>query len=155
MIKTQLNFPRDITLNIVEKEDGQFVFDPVRKIDVLFTPEENVRQHLIHYLLKYKGYSAGLMAIEKKIVVNHLTRRPDLVVYNREQKPWFVIECKRPEEKLTQKVIEQIAQYNSLLKSEYLCITNGLEHFIFQLDYTKNTFVSLTEFPELYKKVDK
>ena len=148
-MKLTLNFPRDIFITTKEKADGVYVFDPIRKQDVLMTPEENVRQHLIAYLIKYKNYSTGLMAVERKIVVNHLTRRPDIIVFNRKQEPWMIIECKRPEEKLTKKVIEQIAQYNSLLKSEYLCITNGLEHFIFKMDYLGNQFALVIDFPEV------
>lgn len=144
-----LNFPEDVVLHWKEKDGGIFVFDPIRRTDILYTPEENVRQHLIVYLLNHKKYSKGLMAVERQIEVNHLVRRPDLVVFDREQKPWMVVECKRPEEKLTQKIIEQIAQYNALLKSKYLCITNGIEHFIFKMDYTKNKFTVETDFPDL------
>ncbi len=144
-----LNFPNDIQISLKEKEDGIYVFDPVRKQDFLLTPEENVRQHLLSYLIRYKSYSKGLISVEKEIKINNLSRRPDIVVYNKDAKPWFVIECKRPEEKITPKVVEQIAQYNSLLKSEYLCVTNGLEHFIFRLNYETKSYVSLTEFPEL------
>ena len=46
-----------------------------------------------------------------------------------------------------QKTFDQIARYNSVLKSEYLMLTNGLNHFFCQMDYKKGKYVFLPDLP--------
>lgn len=148
---SQLNFPADIKLKQKEVGEDYFIFDPVRKIDVLVTPEEWVRQHFVLYFIDYLSYPKGLISIEKQLLLNNLQRRPDIVVYNRESKPWMVVECKRPEIKLTKEVLIQVSQYNSVLAAEYMCISNGLVHYILRLDRKKGTYEVCQEFPKFPK----
>ena len=44
----------------------EYLFDTIRKQYVQKLPEEWVRQHIIEYLNKQKGYPLSLMSIEKK-----------------------------------------------------------------------------------------
>ena len=46
---------------------GKKIFDVIRQKHVILTPEEWVRQHMIHYLIDFKAYPKGLMAVEKSI----------------------------------------------------------------------------------------
>ena len=85
-------------------------FDPIRKKWVILYPEEWVRQHCIQYLLKIKKFPLGLIQVEKKLNVNHTEKRYDLVVFNRNQSIYLLVECKAPAVNLTQKAFDQIAQ---------------------------------------------
>lgn len=143
----KLNFPSNFTFNIQTVSQKKLIFDKVRKKDVPLTPEEWVRQHLIHYLIDYKACPEGLIAVERKIVVNGLDRRPDVVVYSKNAEPWMVCECKRPEEKLDNRVLKQAANYNMVHKAKYLMVTNGLEHFVCEINHEEGTYKFVDDLP--------
>lgn len=79
----------------IKTENGkEFIFDEFRKRWILLTPEEWVRQNFLQYLTQTKKYPASLIAIEKEIKLGELKKRFDLVVYDRNSKPWMIVECK-------------------------------------------------------------
>jgi type I site-specific restriction endonuclease len=110
-------------------------FDPIRKKWVPATPEEEVRQQFIQFLLTVKNIPASHLSVEREITVNGLSRRYDLVVFDEEGKPWMVVECKAPHVKLTQEVMEQAGRYNKTLRAPIIGITNGKENRFFRVDF--------------------
>ena len=118
---------------VEEREGKKFIFDIARKKWVILTPEEWVRQHILHYLIEDKKYPASLIAVERGIELNGTQKRFDLVVFSNSGKPKMIVECKTPEETLNEKVFEQIARYNLSLKVDYLWVTNGSLNFVSQL----------------------
>ena len=56
-------------LRLRQTEDISYVYDSIRKRWVVLTPEEHVRQLLIHYLVQEMKYPAGMIAVEKQIMV--------------------------------------------------------------------------------------
>lgn len=121
------------------------VFDVVRRKFVALTPEEWVRQHFIHFLMKQKNYPAGLVVVEMPVAVNGLKQRADVVVYNRRGKAAVVVECKAPSVPVSKAVFDQAARYNMQLKVDYLIVTNGLQHYCAHLD--GNDYQMLSDFP--------
>ncbi len=143
----KLNFP-ECDFNIVMNEDGgqsSKIFDMVRKKFVVLTPEEWVRQHLIHFLIHEKKFPKGLMGVEKKLLVNNLLRRTDVVIYNDKLKPLLIAECKSPQVKISQNVFDQAARYNLSLDVKYFILTNGLETFCCMMDHEKQKYLFLEE----------
>ncbi len=63
----------------------------------------------------------------KKIVLNGLTKRVDLLITEKTE-PVVLIECKAPQIKLTEKTFEQTARYNSIIGAKEIILTNGLQH---------------------------
>ena len=62
----------------VKKQNGTvMIFDIVRKKYVVLTPEEWVRQHVVHYLVEKKGYAISRVAVEREIELYGLKRRFD------------------------------------------------------------------------------
>ena len=118
---------------IEERDKKQFIFDIARKKWVFLSPEEWVRQHILHYLIYDKKYPASLIAVERGIELNGTQKRFDLVVFSNTGKPIMIIECKAPEETLNEKVFEQIARYNLSLKVDYLWVTNGTLNYVSRL----------------------
>ena len=116
-----------------ERNNKEFIFDEVRKIWVVLTPEEWVRQHVLHYLIHSKRFSPGLIAVERGIDLNGLQKRFDVAVFGTDGKPKMIVECKAPEEKLDEKVFEQIARYNLSLRVDYLWVSNGHYNFCCKL----------------------
>lgn len=134
------------TLKIRENDSRQEIFDPVRRKWVALTPEERVRQIFILYLLNVKGFPLSHLSVEHAVTVNGMTQRYDLVVFGDDLKPYLVVECKAPQVKLTQSVVEQAGRYNSTLRAPLLCITNGLEHKVFHIDFINGVITSVTNF---------
>ncbi len=102
------------------------VFDPFRKIWVVLTPEEWVRQNILQYLIQSCKYPSSLIAVEKSIQLGELTKRFDIVVYKNDA-PWMIIECKEAKVKLDETTMLQILQYQQALTAQYLFISNGHE----------------------------
>ena len=143
MIK--LNFP-NFKFNFKNKDNKPPIFDILRKKLILLTPEEWVRQHVIKFLIS-QNIPKNHIAVEKKIVINKMTKRFDLVVHDRNGNILLLIECKAPNVKIDQKVFDQTSVYNQYLKSEFLMITNGLNHFYFKVDDKAKTYKFVKKFP--------
>ena len=142
----KLNF-KSYPLRIKNNENKQYVFDEIRKKNVLLTPEEWVRQNCVQFLIHEKKYPKSLISVEKKLSINSLTKRYDIVVFNSNGIIILVVECKSPKVKITQKTFDQISSYNLAFKSRYLMITNGLRHYFCKVDYVKNKLFFLNELP--------
>lgn len=143
----ELNFPH-YTFKIKTSENKTVIFDIVRKKYLILTPEEWVRQHVIHYLHFEKKYPLSLMSIEKQLKVNSLTRRTDVVVYNTMGNPFIIVECKAPSVSISQDTFDQIARYNLSLNANYLYVTNGLNHYYSMMDHLNQSFIFLHELPK-------
>lgn len=125
--RIELNFP-EFSLSIRQTSSGEEIFDIIRKQYVALTPEEWVRQHCVHLLAN--TYPKELIAVEGNIKVNGMNKRFDILVYDKELKPFLLVECKRTEVEITQKTIDQVLAYNHTLNAPNVFLTNGLSHFI-------------------------
>lgn len=123
-----INYPEP-DFRFKEEAGKKFIYDIVRKQWFQITEEEWVRQNFIRVLIHQKKYPVSLFAVEKEMKLGELSKRFDILVYDRNHKPWMMIECKAPEIKLTEKVIEQILNYHISIPCEYLIITNGKDTF--------------------------
>jgi len=131
-----------------KKEDGQDrIFDEVRKKYVALTPEEWVRQNIVRFMIVEKSVPAGLIILEKQLVMNTMTRRPDVLIHDKYGKPVMIIECKAPDIKIAQNTFDQIARYNSVVRVPYLMVTNGLKHYCCMMDYENNNYIFLKDIP--------
>jgi len=124
------------------------IFDIIRKKYIVLTPEENVRQHLVHYLINYLNYPKSLISVEDGMKVNKMNKRSDVVVYNKNGEVFLAIECKSEKIKLTQKSMDQLSAYNQHYKATYLALTNGLDVYISKIDYDLKKAEFIKGFPE-------
>lgn len=131
MIK--INYPNH-PFNIKEENNKHFIFDEVRKKWVILTPEEWVRQNYIQYLIQEIKVPASLIAVEKQIRLNDITKRCDIIVY-KNSKPWMIVECKEQYVAINENTLQQILGYNQQLNVHFLVLTNGNSTFVFD---TKN-----------------
>ncbi len=145
-VMEKLNFP-EFEFSFKSKENKPYIFEPIRKKWLILNPEEWVRQNCIQFLLKEKNVPLGLIQVEKKININHTEKRYDLIVFKPDQSIYILVECKAPSVDLSQKVFDQIARYNTVLKSDYLMLTNGLKHVFCQMDYQKGQYLFLPDLP--------
>ena len=129
---------------------------------VRLTPEEWVRQQLLHRLVEQLNYPASLIAVE---VAFHLPSlqgvgsklfRADAVVYapipggegQGGVVPLVLIECKAETVPLTQKTLDQALNYNRLLNVPWLILHNGLQSVVVHLAGEQvETFSALPPYP--------
>lgn len=141
-----LNFP-PFSLPLRRFNGREEIYDQVRKKYVTLTPEEWVRQHVVEYLVREKQVPVNLLAVEKKLEINSLAKRFDVVVFNRNVQPLMLVECKAPGVRVGEKVFDQAARYNLSLNAGLFLITNGIEHFCCRIDFENRYYVFLNEIP--------
>ena len=142
----QLNF-KHYPITLKNRENKRYIFDVVRKKDILLTPEEWVRQHCLHYLLAEKNYPISLINVEKKLKVYGRDKRYDIIIYTPQGEVTLLVECKAPHIPIDQAVFDQIARYNLSANSQFLMVTNGLTHVFCQMDYVAKTYHYLEDLP--------
>lgn len=114
-----------ITVRTEMKGQKKYIFDIVRKKMVVLTPEEWVRQHVIHYLIREAEVPSSQIAVESGLKVNRMGKRTDLQVF-KNGKPTLLVECKAPEVKMDDKVLAQALRYNLKVSAPMLMVTNGI-----------------------------
>jgi type I site-specific restriction endonuclease len=129
-------------------EKGPEIFDAVRKKFVAITPEEVVRQQLLHFLVHAKKFPEGLLGVEIAMTFNNCRYRADVVAYDRSGKPLMIAECKAPKAHITQNVFEQIGRYNLVLKVPFMLVSNGVQHFFCRYNAAQNSYCFEEEMPD-------
>ncbi|RAU83505.1 restriction endonuclease subunit R [Pontibacter arcticus] len=142
----ELNLP-PFDYKIKQAEASPLIFDILRKKYVVLTPEEWVRQHFLHYLINVLHYPKSLISIERGTRYNSLQKRTDLCVYNSDGKPHVLIECKAAHVAITQDVVKQVSVYNQSLQAKYVVITNGLQHFCWEINFQTKQYIPLAQVP--------
>lgn len=143
----QLNLP-DFDYKLQKSEGKVWIFDVIRKKFIVLTPEEWVRQHFINYLIIELQYPKALIRVEGGLTFNQLQKRSDIVVFDRNGKPWMIVECKSSTVDLSIQSLLQVSTYNASVKAGYIAITNGLKHYCAQVDWQQGKTEVLDSFPK-------
>jgi len=143
----ELNLPH-YQFKIKQEGSVSSIFDSIRKKYVALTPEEWVRQNFIQYLITEKKYPESLIGVEVSLKLNTLSKRSDIVLFNRNGLPLMIIECKSTDVQIDQKVFDQVVRYNMIFQAPYIIVTNGLLHFCCKIDYHEQKSFFLKEIPE-------
>lgn len=141
-----LNLPT-CPLKLSRQNGIVYVFDELRKKNIVMTPEEWVRQHWIHYLHNTKKYPKSLMKTEGGMKLNTLLRRTDLLIFDTQGEKRLLAEFKAPTVKISEKVFEQIANYNIVHKIPLLLVSNGIEHYYCTIDFERQSWSFLADLP--------
>ena len=143
----ELSFP-NYEFRIKNKHNKKYIFDQIRKKFVIFTPEEWVRQNCIMFLINEQRIPKEYINVEKKIKLNNLIKRYDIVVYKKDGSVFLLVECKSPKISINQKTFNQIAIYNTKLIADFLMITNGLYNYYCSIDYSNQCYKFVKDFPK-------
>ena len=121
------------------------VWDPLRRIEIAATPEEQVRQWFISELRNTFHVPVDLMMSEVGFKFGSKQYRADILVYDRQARPLCVIECKRPSVEISPAVVDQAMRYNAVLSVRYIILTNGNNTYL----YTRkgDRFVQMDHIP--------
>ena len=121
-----LNFPKS-KLELFQQDDIIYVQCIIRKKRIVLTPEEWVRQHVVHFLIQERNFPLSMVVVEKSIRYNGLIKRWDIIAYNNALKPMLLIECKRTTVPIDSSTLHQAAAYQKIVQSEKIILTNGLQ----------------------------
>ena len=126
------------------------VFDIVRKKYVILQPEEMVRQLVVQYLILQKNAPLSKMRVEMGLTVNELMKRCDILIYDKNIQPFFLVECKAANIRIDQTTFDQIARYNLPLQVPYLLVTNGITTYCCHINEDKTGWQFLSEIPNFF-----
>lgn len=132
-----LNLPK-APLKLTRKNGTVHVRCLIRNKDLVCTPEEWVRQHVVNHLIQNEKIGKGRIACEFEFKYNGRSKRADIVVFSSEGIPEMIVECKATDVSLSYDTFFQIAQYNHELNVKDLILTNGLQHMAVGLDDDQN-----------------
>ena len=130
-------------------------FDPVTKCLRIKTPEEEVRQKLLVYLLDELEVPCSAIGVE--IPLAHYCKgvrgRADVVIFsensdNENAVPVAVIECKASSVSVVDSVHEQVLYYAQHLEVGLIGITNGFSLDFAYLDRNTEKFSMIKELPK-------
>lgn len=149
----------------------EIIYDGLRKKWLVKTPEEIVRQKLLHTMVQKLSYPKELLSIEKSLSeMPHFLppdldavpdRRADVVCFGKAIHPrhplypLIVIECKESRA-LLDEAVEQVVGYNYYLKAYFVAVAHpqGVEWGYFDKEREKYVFHSfLPSYEELIKAV--
>lgn len=147
-----LNFPA-YPFKIKQEISVTYIFDEIRKKFLVLTPEEWVRQHVVQYIIREKGYPKALIKLEGGLKLNSLQKRTDIVVFNTGGEKILLVECKAPSVKITQNTFDQIARYNIIHKVPLLFVSNGLQHYVCKISITGKNYEFVENLPSFEKKM--
>jgi hypothetical protein len=129
-------------MNIRTQNGKQYVLCAWRRRYVRLTPEEYVRQTVLHALETQFEYPHARIGVEVPIEIAGLKKRCDAIVFNQQMQPQILIEFKAETVPLTQQVFDQAAIYNRHLKVPYLMLSNGQDTIMAEILATKYRFLN-------------
>ena len=141
----KLNFPA-IRLRARRRGEQVEVWDDLRGIYLVLTPEEWVRRHLIAYLVSHCGVLPKRIVQEYAVPLNGQPQRADVVVVDDDGRPLLLAECKAPEVAINKQTLAQAVRYNSVLGARFVILTNGRRHYC--CEYRDGRYVQLAGFPD-------
>ncbi len=148
--------------------DSDRLYCRIRKEWIAATPEEFVRQRVLHHMIEDRGFPAELVAVEKSLrQMPHLgsvdrktipDRRADIVCFAKnsvmmggELYPILTVECKAV--KLNSGVISQVVGYNYVVRACFVAIVNQEEIRTGWYDSTRGEYVFINHLPQFHELV--
>lgn len=142
-----LNLP-PAQFKVKNTENGRLIWDVIRKKYLVLTPEEWVRQHMVHFLANHLNVPLNQILVERGVQTAQLHSRFDIAIVTSKGACMAVVECKASTVTLNQDTVQQLMRYADELHPRWLIVTNGLKHLIFTWDSTQSSYVQQSYFPE-------
>lgn len=134
-------------IRTIEKDGSTLIYDIIRKKYIACTPEEWVRQCFLLYLISEMKYPRSLISVEAGLKFHIMQKRTDIVVYDRQGKPFMLVECKADYVPIDQKVMEQASIYNQKVMAPYLVATNGKQTVVCVIDFENKSVRFVDDLP--------
>lgn len=154
----KIDFKKYTVPEIFIKAGKKWIYDDIRKMNVLLTPEEIVRQKVIRFLLdeiKVPKYMIHIEALLSNYRISS-NRRADILILKKDESkgipiPLAVIECKAPSIILSNnnyECFEQVLDYAYPLSCDYIVLTNGKESVVAAWDFELEQYRDIKMVPK-------
>ena len=153
----RINFQKYTIPKVFTKNNKKWIYDDIRKMDVLLTPEEIVRQKVIRFLLEEVKVPKHMIHVEAPLLYYSIesNRRADILVLKKDDDkgipiPLAVIECKAPSVILSKnnfECFEQVLDYAYPLSCDYIILTNGEESVVAAWDFKEERYKDIKNVP--------
>lgn len=157
----RINFQKYEMSEVFIEGNKEKIYDDIRKMNVLLTPEEIVRQRVIRFLIEEIKVPKHMLHVEAPLSYYHFDsdRRADILVLKKDEDhgvpiPLMVVECKAKNIILSTNNYEyydQVLDYAYPLSCDYLLLTNGEESVIAAWDFDTEQYRDITSIPEYEK----
>ena len=141
-----LNLPQT-NLQLSRANQDIYVLCLIRRKKIKLTPEEWVRQHFIAFLHEQHGFPLERMAVEKSIQYGGLTKRWDILVYDKDFQPSILVECKAPNIPIGLDTLYQALTYQKEMQGKFIALTNGQTHAYFEIHSDEQKLKEKSELP--------
>lgn len=123
----RINFQKYTISEIFIKNKKKWIYDDIRRMDVLLTPEEVVRQKVIRFLLEEIKVPKHMLHVEAPLSYYHLesNRRADILVLKKDEVNGIPIP----------------------LACDYIILTNGEETVVAAWDFEKEQYRDIKNVP--------
>ncbi len=134
--------------------------DPYRKRLIEITPEEIVRQRMANYCETILGFPRITYSLEVPMshYVDGAPGRADIIVHapidEHTMRPVLIIECKKNDVVLSDKVMDQAITYCDITAADYFVITNGREIEIFKYIENEKRYRKLEQMLTYQEMID-
>lgn len=133
------------------KNGKECFLDPYRKRLIEITPEEIVRQKIAVYCERILKVPTEMILLE--VPMSHYLQgargRADIIIHtpmdNNMIRALAVVECKKEDVVLSDKVVEQVMNYADIVGANYFIVTNGIDIKMAKYDEEKDMYIYLTE----------
>lgn len=126
---------------VLSSQNRESLFDPVRRIWVKATPEEQVRQRCLKKMLGPLGFPRSALAVEKELrelpcpgALHAPERRVDIVCFfsggmsGLPVVPLLIIECK--EQGIDECALEQVVGYNRFVGAPCIALVDATREWV-------------------------
>lgn len=152
-------FPK-VDVRTVEKDGKTYYVDTFRKRLTLATPEEEVRQSVLRYMVDKCGVPEDMLLVEAPMC--HFERgkrgRADIVVIANSGEfngaPVAIIECKSRSVPLTERAFDQAVPYCDATGADILIATNGDTAYVTLYDWDDGTWHNMDGVPSYQSMCD-
>jgi|TARA_B110000438_G_scaffold92534_1_gene92057 hypothetical protein len=142
----QLNIPpQNISIKIINS--NKYIFDIIRKKNIFLTPEEWVRQNIVHHLVYNYNYPKSLIKLESSLKYNNLSKRSDIIVYDKKMNIFLLVECKSYKISINESALKQVSVYNKVYKSKNIMISNGINHYVCEVNLNASRYNWIDKIP--------
>lgn len=128
---THKELEKYIINNSYKRNGKNCIFDIIRQILVVATPEEIIRQKIILYLINELNVPKDMIDVEVPMTNYKMGAkgRADIIVSGSNEKeiyPLVIIECKAPGVPISGDVWDQIYKYDEIIEPVFLIVSNSI-----------------------------
>lgn len=105
------------------------LWDVFRKKWIAITPEEWVRQQVLHFMVKERNFPSSLIALENGLSFAGRKKRTDAKIYSPGGAILLLMEFKAPGIQMNESTILQASVYAGILNPQFVLLSNGIQHF--------------------------